>query len=508
MKKPAVVKIVEVLGWAYVALAAFAGLRVAYDVIHFGCPALAVLASVLLILLAMPLGMVLSLRYGRRVWFLCFHCTVLALFLFTAISFAVVSMSPKAWVVAGMAIVLLVAPIVLLLRPESSLWFRHVSGGEGPGGGCLVTVLTLLWFFLIGQFTAEMSYRIQLAVSQASHEQACVAEQDADDAELPPDDGEAPPGMDANYGAREGAVYKVLWWLKATQQEDGSWNDGPCPVAATALGICAFLAHGEFPYSPSPYAKDFTGTVIAASEYVMGCVSETNGVLRIRGGEDDERSLPIVTMALCELYGMTRNPDAKENAVLCLRHLVSRAHSGLASGEWQGKDELLLWTAEALLAAKWSMSKVEALSEEEKSCQKELRAKVFELTSRLNDNGYCGGRRRYLAWMSADATKKDDEEYRDWMIGKKAAFVKALKEDQEKITDTKGILHSKGFLSESIDAKPSGFGVSADSALGVMALMIGGGGFRNLPPTTMPSGFRPPDHSSLTNNDAGVSVDI
>ena len=40
-----------------------------------------------------------------------------------------------------------------------------------------------------------------------------------------------------------------------------------------------------------------------------------------------------------------------------------------------------------------------------------------------------------------------------------------------------------------------------------MELMIGGGGMRNLP-TTMPSGFRPPDHSSLTNNDAGVSVDI
>ena len=60
-------------------------------------------------------------------------------------------------------------------------------------------------------------------------------------------------------------VYNVLWWLKAHQQKNGSWNDGPCPVAATALGICAFLAHGEFPYSPSPYAKDFTGTVIAAS---------------------------------------------------------------------------------------------------------------------------------------------------------------------------------------------------------------------------------------------------
>jgi hypothetical protein len=369
-------------------------------------------------------------------------------------------------------------------------------------------VLTLLWFFLIAQLTAEMLYRILLAVSQASYEQACVAEQDADDAELPPDDGEAPPGMDANYGAREGAVYKVLWWLKATQQEDGSWNDGPCPVAATALGICAFLAHGEFPYSPSPYAKDFTGTVIAASEYVMGCVSETNGVLRIRGGEDDERSLPIVTMALCELYGMTRNPDVKENAVLCLRHLVGRVRSGLESGEWQKKDELLLWTAEALWAAKWSMSKVGALSEEEKSCQNEIRDKVFELTSRLNDNGYCGGMRRYWAWMSADATKKDGEEYRDWMIGKKAAFVKALKEDQEKIADTKGILHCKGFLSESIDAKPSGFGISADSALGVMELMVGGGGMRNLPPVIMPPGFRAPGLSSPTNDSVGVSVDI
>lgn len=54
MKKPTAVKIVEALGWAYVALAALAGLRVAYDVILFGCAALAVLASVLLILLVKP----------------------------------------------------------------------------------------------------------------------------------------------------------------------------------------------------------------------------------------------------------------------------------------------------------------------------------------------------------------------------------------------------------------------------------------------------------------------
>ena len=298
-------------------------------------------------------------------------------------------------------------------------------------------------------------------------------------------------------------VYNVLWWLKAHQQKNGSWNDGPCPVAATALGICAFLAHGEFPYSPSPYAKDFTGTVIAASEYVMGCVSETNGVLRIRGGEDDERSLPIVTMALCELYGMTRNPDAKENAVLCLRHLVGRARSGLESGEWQKKDELLLWTAEALWAGKANMKLERHFGKEGKNRLDELCANLFELTSGLNDNGYCGGRRRYWAWMSADATKKDGEEYFNWRRGKEAAFVKALKEDQEKITDTKGILHSKGFLSESLDAKPSGLGVSADSALSVMELMIGGGGMRNLPIIEESS-----DNAQPTNDDVSVSVEI
>ena len=653
MKKPAAVKIVEVLGWMEVVLVLYGVICAVNAIVHGKCGSASdvwICMGVSLVVLALPVGMVMSLRHGRRAGFIWPHSGVA---LFAVFAF---SMVLEMWCAAAIALILLVAVLFLLFRPEATRWFNEMSNGKMLDNyGCAAIFLTGLMYLLAapafvgmlselltdGGMRGDMNFRMwdilgamdennrqreagntwvdpssytnstdflqALCAGSGVHSEWlrhslgaytnvwCIVVNPSDKSDFPilftanlapsdlfgvggrrvsltcpkewggecfgycekkaivvrsgrparmqvlkpknihaislseeslpeladtyvltptgrvalvdiaasPEDGEVKPGMVAN----DGAVGKVLWWLKATQQEDGSWNDGPCPVAATALGICAFLAHGEFPYSPSPYAKDFTGTVIAASEYVMGCVSETNGVLRIRGGEDDERALPIVTMALCELYGMTRSPDAKENAVHCLRHLVSRAHSGLESGEWQKKDELLLWTAEALWAAKWSMSKVGALSEEEKSCQNELRAKVFELTSRLNDNGYFGGRRRYLAWMSADATTKDDEEYRDWMIGKKAAFVKALKEDQEKIADTKGILHSKGFLSGSIDAKPSGFGSSADSALGVMELMIGGGGMRNLP-TTKPSGFRPPDHSSLTNNDAGVSVDI
>lgn len=91
MKKPTAVKIVEALGWVYVALAALAGLRMVYDVVRLGCGASAVVESVfyLLVLLALPLGMVLSLRNGRRVWFLCSHWVAVGLFLCIAIIIAV-----------------------------------------------------------------------------------------------------------------------------------------------------------------------------------------------------------------------------------------------------------------------------------------------------------------------------------------------------------------------------------------------------------------------------------
>ena len=55
----------------------------------------------------------------------------------------------------------------------------------------------------------------------------------------------------------------------------------------------------------------------------------------------------------------------------------------------------------------------------------------------------------------------------------------------------------------SIDAKPSGFGISADFALGVMELMIGGGGMRNLPIIEESS-----DNAQPTNDDVSVSVEI
>ena len=295
-------------------------------------------------------------------------------------------------------------------------------------------------------------------------------------------------------------VYKVLWWLKAHQQKNGSWNDGPCPVASTSLAVCAMLSCGEYPYSLSPYEKDFRDMFILAAEYLSGCVSVTNGVVHVIGSDQDERALPLVTKALCDIYGMTRNPNFKEHAATCLRQLAIDTRALLASGAWSGKEEVLLWSAEALSAGKWSGCS-EDLSREDIN---KLCGEISEATFGMNDNnGYHEGRKRFRAWMRSGATAKDDEAYRDWMKSKKASFIKSCKEEPPAVADTRGVLHRKFFLSESVDAKPSGLGVSADSALGVMELMIGGGGMRNLPIIKESS-----DNAQPTNEDESVWVEI
>jgi SanA protein len=167
---------------------------------------------------------------------------------------------------------------------------------------------------------------------------------------IPPDD------CEPTFGtvAVNPSVYNVLWWLKAHQQKNGSWNDGPCPVASTSLAVCALLSCGEYPGCCSPYKEDFQDMFKLAAEYLLGCVSVTNGVVHVLGSDKDERALPLVTMALCDIYGVTLNPNFKGHAAACLRQLTIVTRALLASGVWGGKEEVLLWSAEALLAGKWT----------------------------------------------------------------------------------------------------------------------------------------------------------
>ena len=155
MKKPTAVKIVEALGWAYVVLAALAWLGMALSYLRstcFGCVVVSLAAVIvgLGVAIALPVGMLLSLRRGRRVVFLCLHFVVVCELSLLLQKLSLLQM----WDVKGILFVLFVAPIVLLFRPEASRWSREASG-DGKLGKyfCMAVFLTVLWIAFWNQAT-------------------------------------------------------------------------------------------------------------------------------------------------------------------------------------------------------------------------------------------------------------------------------------------------------------------------------------------------------------------
>ena len=154
----------------------------------------------------------------------------------------------------------------------------------------------------------------------------------------------------AGYGdaATEAAVYKALRWLKATQSPDGSWGTSPKygltkgmdKAAGAGFAILTFLAHGE-----TPASKEFGPTVEKALNYLINSVyvvkdkqgnlvKDPNGktpYVRMSGAGGAEYGFLIGTYALCEAYGMTKNPNAKKAAEQTLRRIID---GQTATGGW------------------------------------------------------------------------------------------------------------------------------------------------------------------------------
>jgi len=121
----------------------------------------------------------------------------------------------------------------------------------------------------------------------------------------------------AGYGdaTTEGAVMKALRWLKKTQSPNGAWSGD---IANTALAVLAYLAHGE-----TPGSKEFGETVEKAIQYLIDAQTVENGVCKFRGAGGSEYGYLICTYALCEAYGMTKNPNAKIAAQTALERIVN-----------------------------------------------------------------------------------------------------------------------------------------------------------------------------------------
>ncbi|MBQ6137307.1 MAG: hypothetical protein IJI73_08045, partial [Kiritimatiellae bacterium] len=163
----------------------------------------------------------------------------------------------------------------------------------------------------------------------------------------------------AGYGdaVTEATVMKVLWWLKKNQKTDGSWDRGNS-LANTALATLTYLAHGEYPGSPSPFQKDFGPVVQLAIDNLCGRVDQSGPIVKMRGADGNEYAFLMATYALCEAYGMTKNPNCKDAAYVCLDRIV-RGQS--PTGGWDYKinpqstrDDMSFagWALQALKAGK------------------------------------------------------------------------------------------------------------------------------------------------------------
>ncbi|MBE6381630.1 MAG: hypothetical protein E7049_01280 [Lentisphaerae bacterium] len=175
----------------------------------------------------------------------------------------------------------------------------------------------------------------------------------------------------AGYGdaMTEATVMKVLWWLKARQDKDGGWGGGSSKLANTALAMLTYLAHGEYPGSPSPYRKDFGPVVEAGIQHLINSLDNSKTPVRMKGADGNEYAFLIATYALCEAYGMTKNPYCKEIAMQTLDRIVKGQSP---TGGWDYKinpqstrDDLSFagWALQALKAGKMAGLHPEGLDE-------------------------------------------------------------------------------------------------------------------------------------------------
>lgn len=178
----------------------------------------------------------------------------------------------------------------------------------------------------------------------------------------------------------EAAVLKALWWLKAHQNPDGSWGGNRVKssgqhalCATTGFAILAYLAHGEFPGSTSPYARDFGPVVKRAIVYLhdsVGVSADFKSAWLTRGQDGNQYAFLIAAYALSEAYGMTTNSDIKDKTTAMIKRIVDNQSP---TGGWNYKlakmssnpDDVSYggWAIQALKAAKMAGIHVDGMEE-------------------------------------------------------------------------------------------------------------------------------------------------
>ena len=183
----------------------------------------------------------------------------------------------------------------------------------------------------------------------------------------------------------ERAVGAALYWLHRHQEGGGNWSlaqfshhckDHPCSgvsnlradSGATALAILCYLAAGQTHKSNGPYRD-----TIHKGLFWLVKKQTSDGDLAA-GGEQPMYSHGLATIALCEAYGMTKDPHLGNPAQAAVA-FIERAQNA-ASGGWRyepqqfGDTSVFGWQVMALKSAQMAGLAVNSMALEK--CEKWL----------------------------------------------------------------------------------------------------------------------------------------
>jgi hypothetical protein len=133
--------------------------------------------------------------------------------------------------------------------------------------------------------------------------------------------------------ATEKVIKGALKYMATKQSPNGSWNagGGEHPVAMTAYTLMAFLAAGNTP-NEGEYGKNVT----RGMQYLMERVGPDGYISAGNGGGDRGGSNMyghgIASIALAELYGMSKDPRLKQKVELAI-HLIENCQND--QGGWR-----------------------------------------------------------------------------------------------------------------------------------------------------------------------------
>jgi hypothetical protein len=134
--------------------------------------------------------------------------------------------------------------------------------------------------------------------------------------------------------AADRAIDRGLQYLISTQNPDGSWSnpDGQFRMAATSLGLMAFMVKGHFP----GFGR-YGAALDRAKDFLLE--HDRNSPTGYAGGMYEHG---LYTLALSELWGMTANPDDNKKIQVALERAVQvilRAQSPLGGWRYHARPD-------------------------------------------------------------------------------------------------------------------------------------------------------------------------